>query len=208
MANHEDDLDIRSTGSPVYKLEGPRSAFKKGERLCAPLHVRRSNFRLPTSPKVPILMIGPGTVRLSILPFSLRVSRPTHSQGVAPFRGFVQERVALARKAFEKAGPDALSEWGTISLFYGCRRSSWDFLYRNEWEEYQKELGDCFKMFTAFSREPEQPKAYVQQLLAQQEDLVKEIIDKKGYVSDSDTGALALLIHSCSQIYICVSSFL
>lgn len=94
----------------------------------------------------------------------------------------MQERVALARKAIDKAGPDALNEWGTISLFYGCRRSSWDYLYQHEWPEYEKELGDKFKMFTAFSREPGEPKTYVQQLLAQQENLVKDLVAKKGYV--------------------------
>lgn len=94
----------------------------------------------------------------------------------------MQERVALARKAIDKAGPDALKEWGTISLFYGCRRASWDYLYQNEWPQYQKELGDKFQMHTAFSREPGEPKVYVQQLLAQNEEIVKDLIAKKGYV--------------------------
>lgn len=92
--------------------------------------------------------------------------------------------MALARKAKEKDGPDALKDWGTISLFYGCRRHEWDFLYRKEWEEYQQELGDVFKLFVAYSREPGQPKKYVQQMLKEQEALVSEsMVDKKGYVS-------------------------
>jgi len=61
--------------------------------------IRRSTFRLPTSPKIPVIMIGPGT-------------------GVAPFRGFVQERVAASQKAKEKNGADALKDWGKIRLFY------------------------------------------------------------------------------------------
>lgn len=54
---------------PSYKLEGPRGKYKKETGFAAPIHVRRSNFRLPTSPKIPIIMIGPGTVRSFLFPF-------------------------------------------------------------------------------------------------------------------------------------------
>ena len=52
---------------PSYKLEGPRGKYKKEAGFSAPIHVRRSNFRLPTSPKIPVIMIGPGTVRSVLL---------------------------------------------------------------------------------------------------------------------------------------------
>lgn len=152
---------------PAYLIEGPRGAYKEGTTYKAPIHVRRSTFRLPTNPKSPVIMIGPGT-------------------GVAPFRGFIQERVALARRALEKNGEDALKDWGRISLFYGCRRSDEDFLYKDEWDEYAKELKGKFVLHTAFSREkfkPDGSKIYVQDLIWEdREHIAQAILEGKGYV--------------------------
>ncbi|GAA5829377.1 hypothetical protein JCM3766R1_001078 [Sporobolomyces carnicolor] len=166
---------VREEDAPVYRLDGPRGKYQKdGGAYAAPIHVRRSNFRLPTSPKVPIVLIGPGT-------------------GVAPFRAFIQDRVALARKAKAKDGPDALKDWGTIDLFYGCRRSSWDFLYKSEWDEYAKELDGKFKMHVALSREENVPKTYVQQLLKEEGDRIGDaLVNKKGYAYIcGDAGSMA-----------------
>jgi NADPH-ferrihemoprotein reductase len=152
---------------PSYMIEGPRSAYKEETVYKAPIHVRRSTFRLPTNPKSPVIMIGPGT-------------------GVAPFRGFVQERVALARRSIEKNGPDALADWGRITLFYGCRKSTEDFLYRDEWPKYQEELHGKFTMHCALSREkykPDGSKIYVQDLIwDDRENIADAILNGKGYV--------------------------
>ena len=87
----------------TYAITGPRNKY---DGIHVPVHVRHSNFKLPSDPSKPVIMIGPGS-------------------GVAPFRGFVQERAAQA-EAGEKVGETV--------LFYGCRRSSEDYLYKDEWE--------------------------------------------------------------------------
>ena len=65
--------------SPKYRLAGPRGLYVKENIYKVPIHVRRSTFRLPTSPKVPIIMIGPGTV--SPLTLTLRASVLERSVG-------------------------------------------------------------------------------------------------------------------------------
>ena len=84
-------------------------------------------FSLPED-DVAIIMIGPGT-------------------GVAPFRGFLQER------EWRKAA-------GRSWLFFGDRQASTDFLYEQEIAEWQK-LGVLNRLDLAFSRDQTE-KIYVQ----------------------------------------------
>ena len=88
-----------------------------------PITVRANpHFRLP-APEAPIIMIGPGT-------------------GVAPFRGFLQDREATAA-----TGP----AW----LFFGARRFTHDFLYQLEWQDWLKS-GVLRRIDLAFSRDQRQ----------------------------------------------------
>ncbi|OJD40667.1 nadph-cytochrome p450 reductase [Diplodia corticola] len=132
-----------------YALTGPRNKY---DGIHVPVHVRHSNFKLPTDPSKPVIMVGPGT-------------------GVAPFRGFIQERAAQAR-----AGENV----GKTILFFGCRKSTEDYLYKEEWEQYQKDLGDKFEMHTAFSREGPN-KVYVQHKIQENAETVDQLLQQKAY---------------------------
>lgn len=161
-------LEGMPTQTPTYRIHGPRDAHIADNIMRIPVHVRRSTFRLPANTKVPVIMVGPGT-------------------GVAPFRGFVQERVAMARTLKQRKGAGALAEWGDIYLFYGCRKADEDFLYADEWPGYADELEGKLKMEVAFSRGPERKpdgsKIYVQDLIWKARDkLVPAILHHGAYI--------------------------
>lgn len=105
----------------------------EGERL--PVFIEHNErFRLPLDGSRDVIMIGPGT-------------------GVAPFRGFVQERLAIGAS-------------GRNWLLFGNPHSRSDFLYQIEWQDTLRR-GGLHRLDLAFSRD-QAHKVYVQHhLLAQ-----------------------------------------
>ncbi|MNO13795.1 Nitrate reductase [compost metagenome] len=89
---------------------------------------KNAHFRPPANPDAPMIMVGPGT-------------------GIAPFRGFLQER---------KASGATGKNW----LIFGEQREDTDFYFREELEGLQKE-GFLHRLDTAFSRDQAE-KIYVQ----------------------------------------------
>ena len=98
------------------------------------------NFRPPPRGETPMIMVGPGT-------------------GIAPFRAFLQERVATGAKG---------GNW----LFFGDQRSATDFMYRDELEAMQRG-GALTRLETAFSRDQAE-KIYVQDRMREH---AKELFD-------------------------------
>ena len=92
---------------------------------------RNDRFRVPADGARDIIMIGPGT-------------------GVAPFRGFLQER-------------EATGATGRNWLFYGGRSLYHDFLYQLEWQQALKRKA-LHRVDVAFSRDQAR-KIYVQHRL-------------------------------------------
>ena len=142
-----------SSGRGVYK--GVCSNFMAGRRAGDTIHATvretKAGFRLPDDPSVPIIMIGPGT-------------------GLAPFRGFLQERAALKTKG---------ATLGPAMLFFGCRHPEQDFLYGEELKAFAAD--GITELHTAFSR-GEGPKTYVQHLIAAQKDRVWNLLEQGAIV--------------------------
>ncbi len=73
--------------------------------------------------------------------------------GIAPFRAFLQERAATGAS-------------GRNWLFFGDQRRATDFLYEDEWQEFQSR-GQLARIDTAFSRD-QSVKVYVQDRMREQ----------------------------------------
>ena len=105
----------------------------EGEKL--PVFIEHNErFRLPKDGARDVILVGPGT-------------------GVAPFRGFVQDRAAAGAS-------------GRNWLFFGNPHARSDFLYQLEWQDALKR-GELHRLDLAFSRD-QAHKVYVQDRLREQ----------------------------------------
>ncbi|MDR3144565.1 MAG: hypothetical protein LBT64_03660 [Puniceicoccales bacterium] len=118
----------------------------------ASIFVVKSMFALPTDASTRLIMIGPGT-------------------GIAPFRGFLQERQHLRNNG---------TKTGDSWLFFGDRHAATDFLFRDEILGF-KDLGVLTKLDLAFSRDQED-KVYVQDRILENREELWEWITEGAYV--------------------------
>lgn len=127
------------------------------------------HYRLPPDGHTPIIMVGAGT-------------------GVAPYRAFIEERVADGAK-------------GKSWLFFGERNFTNDFLYQLEWQDYLAS-GDLSRIDVAFSRDQPE-KIYVQHRLWERRNDLRAWLeegahiyvcgDEKGMAKDVDQTLVKIL---------------
>jgi sulfite reductase alpha subunit-like flavoprotein len=122
---------VRYRGPDGTARGGVCSTFLADRAASSPVPTflqRTPHFRPPEDSSTPIVMVGPGT-------------------GIAPFRGFLQERRAMG---------DSGRNW----LFFGDRHAAENFYYRSELEDMFRD-GFLTKLDLAFSRD-QRERIYVQ----------------------------------------------
>ena len=120
-----------------------------------------TSFRLPKDPSTPVLMIASGT-------------------GLAPFRGFLQDRAADKQSGAQLA-PGL--------LVFGCRHPQSDQLYLDELEQLAKAAD--VQLACAYSRVPGLPRVYVQDRLRQMGEQALSLIDQDAVVYVCGATAMA-----------------
>ncbi|MGW5362734.1 bifunctional cytochrome P450/NADPH--P450 reductase [Actinopolymorpha pittospori] len=116
-------------------------------------------FEPPTDPATPMILVGPGT-------------------GIAPLRGFVEERAAVAA-AGRTVGP--------AKLFYGCRHPEHDWLYRAEFEAWER--AGVVQIHPAYSSLRGHPYRFVQDALLAEADGVWSALEAGAHVYVCGDGA-------------------
>lgn len=144
-------------GEDDYTLHGPGTALK-GRKVYA--QIRKSKFKLPALASQPIVMVAAGT-------------------GIAPFRGFIQERARM-----QQVGKAC----GKMILYFGCRNPEEDYIYREELAQLQAVLGHQLSIVTAFSRH-DGKKVYVQERILEDNERLS-----------------SMLIEANANLYICGSA--
>jgi len=124
--------------------------LRPGDEIRARVDPARAAFRAPEDGAVPVVMVSAGT-------------------GLAPFRGFVGDRVHRAA---------AGEELGTALCFFGVRHPDVDYLHRAELEAAQD--AGVVSMRPAFSRVPVEGVKYVQDRITADADEVWAVLNAGG----------------------------
>ena len=164
VSPHEVQLTVsvvRYRGADGGPRGGVASTYLADLADCAPVSVflqRSPHFRPPQDAQTPMIMVGPGT-------------------GIAPFRGFLQERRALGH---------AGANW----LFFGDQHRAQNFYYRDDLQDMVDD-GLLNRLDLAFSRDQAQ-RVYVQhKMLDYGADMWRWLEDGAHFYVCGDAGRMA-----------------
>lgn len=130
------------------------SSLRPGDIIHASVKASHQPFHIPESDKIPIVMIAAGA-------------------GLAPFRGFIEERSACLTSGRHLA---------PAHLFFGCRGPTRDDLYREELDRWES-MG-AVVTHRAYSRAPEQSEGHkhINEVLLAERKLLIELWERDARV--------------------------
>lgn len=135
-----------------------RSGLSTGYFMTFPeqmkIFISRSKFHLIKFVDRPIIMIANGT-------------------GIAPYVGFLEERIAQ----YNRAGVKRKNKFGEAILIYGCYGNEF-FLYKEKFDQFKK-IGVLSQIITAFSRDGTNQKEYVQDKLLQHKGHLFDLVSRQ-----------------------------
>ncbi|MDQ1095233.1 MULTISPECIES: bifunctional cytochrome P450/NADPH--P450 reductase [Chryseobacterium] len=137
--------------SGLGRYQGTASTYlaglAAGSKIIVQVKPSPETFHLPQDINRPVIMIGAGS-------------------GIAPFRGFIQER------AIQKSSGETVGE---MLLFFGCRAENADYLYHQQLQEWEKEK--VVSVYPSFSAGPDHDMVYVQHSVWKHRDEIKRLLD-------------------------------
>lgn len=147
---------------------------RPGTRIAVTTRASQVAFHPPEDLSKPIIMVAAGS-------------------GIAPFRGFLQDRALRAAQSGATAAP--------ALLFFGCAAPDVDFLYRDELAAW--EAAGIASVRPAFSRAPENGLRYVQDRLWHDRAEVAALVQQGATLFVCGDGqSMAPAIHAtCARIY-------
>ncbi len=150
------------------------ASSRPGTRIAVTVKPSNIAFHPPESLTTPILMVCAGT-------------------GLAPFRGFLQDRALRAQQTSIAPAP--------AMLFFGCDHADIDYLYKEELAEWQKK--GIVDVRCAFTKAPELGAKYVQdRLWNDRADVVALVKQGATFYLCGDGRRLAPAVHdTCIRIY-------
>jgi len=171
-----DESSLSGQGQSVGVAGSYLKSLKPGESVQVAVCATKKHFRLPLhGDHTPILMICAGT-------------------GLAPFRGFVQQRA-------EQLKADKTRKLAPAVLFIGCRSSSSDRLYGEDLDAWEKE--GAVDVRNAFSQQPEHAYArgckYVQDRMIGDKDDIFELWDRGAKVFICGSSGLVYAVEQAAE---------
>ena len=145
---------LSGQGSHVGVATSYLASLEENESILVAVRQSQAAFSMPASPETtPAIYICAGS-------------------GLAPFRGFIQERAIMLSAA---NSPSQQRTLAPAMLFYGCRSPDQDDLYRAELDDWAK-LG-AVEIHRSYSRAPEQSEGckHVDDMMLKQRERMVEL---------------------------------